>query len=255
MRAAIRCWQRVPPARRCACRSLGFRILLVGCPRLSSQRFLRRNGGHSMLLCFALCSRPATAARPVGQALVGVLRSVAAESPTVVAIDDLQWLDPPSRRAVSFALRRLVDEPVALLATVRMDAHEPAPVDLDQMFPNGRLKRIRVCPLSPGRLSNFCASRSGSTSRVRHLHAACAGRWESLLRARDRASARGCADRGAHDLPLPRSLRDVVHERLARLPVRTRRVLLAAAGLSQPGSVCSDARPHPICAPQWKAGS
>ena len=89
-----------------------------------------------------------TAARPVGQALVGVLRSVAAESPTVVAIDDLQWLDPPSGRAVSFALRRLVDEPVALLATVRMDAHEPPPVDLERIFTDGRLKRIRVCPLS-----------------------------------------------------------------------------------------------------------
>ena len=45
---------------------------------------------------------------------------VAAESATVVAIDDLHWLDHPSGRAVSFALRRLVDEPVALLATARM---------------------------------------------------------------------------------------------------------------------------------------
>ena len=38
----------------------------------------------------------------------------------------------------------------------------------------------------------------------------------------------------ADELPLPRSLRELVHERLARLPSKTRRVLLAAAALSQP---------------------
>jgi DNA-binding CsgD family transcriptional regulator len=192
----------------------------------------------------------ATAARPVGQALVGVLRSVAAESPTVVAIDDLQWLDPPSRRAVSFALRRLVDEPVALLATVRMDAHEPAPVDLDQMFPNGRLKRIRVCPLSPGRVEQLLRIRLGlnlSRAALARLHARAGGNPFFALEIG--RLLEGARIEGAHDLPLPRSLRDVVHERLARLPVRTRRVLLAAAGMSQPRlsllgpTAASDLRP------------
>ena len=192
----------------------------------------------------------ATHGRAVGQALLGVLRAVASASPVVVAVDDLQWLDPPSGRTVAFALRRLVDEPVALLATVRMDAHEPAPLDLDRIFPNG-LKRIRVCPLDERRVDELLRVRLGlNLSRAGTRTPECAGRWESLLCARDRASPRGCADRGEHTSWRCRvRFEMLVHERLARLPVRTRRVLLAAAGLSQPRlsllgrTAASDLRP------------
>ena len=192
-----------------------------------------------------------TAARAVGQALLGVLRAVAAESPTVVAIDDLQWLDPPSGRALSFALRRLADEPVALLATARMDAHEAPPIDLERMFPDGRLRRVRVGPLSerrrrraaacaarpqPVACRHSCAcmsgpaeirssrSRSDVCSRVggsrRHTNCRCRVRFASSCT----SGSRGCRS-------------------------KTRRVLLAAAGLSQPRlsllgrTAASDLRP------------
>jgi DNA-binding CsgD family transcriptional regulator len=177
----------------------------------------------------------ATDARAVGQALVGVLRSVAAESPTVVAIDDLQWLDPPSGRALSFALRRLVDEPVALLATARMGVHEPPPIDLEGIFPGGRMQSVRVGPLSERGVDELLRARLGlnlSRAAFVRLHERAGGNpFFALEIGRFLGSGRIEA---AHELPLPRSLRELVHERLARLPVRTRRVLLAAAGLSQP---------------------
>jgi DNA-binding CsgD family transcriptional regulator len=192
----------------------------------------------------------ATAARAVGQALVGVLRSVAAESPTVVAIDDLQWLDPPSCRAVSFALRRLVDEPVALLATARMDAHEPPPLDLERIFPDGWLQRVRVGPLSERSVDELLRARLGlnlSRAALVRLHERAGGNPFFALEIG--RLLEGARIEGAHELPLPRSLRELVHQRLARLPVRTRRVLLAAAGLSQPRlgllgrTAASDLRP------------
>ena len=191
----------------------------------------------------------ATHGRAVGQALLGVLRAVASASPVVVAVDDLQWLDPPSGRTVAFALRRLVDEPVALLATVRMDAHEPAPLDLDRIFPNG-LKRIRVCPLDEGRVDELLRVRLGlnlSRAALVRLNARAGGNPFFALEIG--RLLEGARIEGAHELALPRSIRDVVHERLARLPVRTRRVLLAAAGLSQPRlsllgrTAASDLRP------------
>ena len=40
--------------------------------------------------------------------------------PVVLAIDDLHWLDAPSAGALEFALRRLRDEPIAVLAANRI---------------------------------------------------------------------------------------------------------------------------------------
>ncbi|WP_421734485.1 LuxR C-terminal-related transcriptional regulator [Cellulomonas sp.] len=47
------------------------------------------------------------------------LRDLAADRPVVLAVDDLPWLDDITRRTLRFALRRLGDDPVALLATAR----------------------------------------------------------------------------------------------------------------------------------------
>ena len=60
-------------------------------------------------------------ARTTATALVGVLATLADKSPVVLAIDDAQWLDYASARALEFAVRRL---PVRLgvLATLRTAA-------------------------------------------------------------------------------------------------------------------------------------
>jgi len=56
---------------------------------------------------------------------VAVRTALAAVAPVLVAVDDVQWLDPPSRSAVSFALRRLVAEPVGLIGALRAASGEP----------------------------------------------------------------------------------------------------------------------------------
>ena len=52
-------------------------------------------------------------------AVHGALRSAAAGSSVVIAIDDVQWLDPPSLAVLRHAVRRLDDERVRLLVAVR----------------------------------------------------------------------------------------------------------------------------------------
>ena len=47
------------------------------------------------------------------------LRALAAAGPLLVAIDDLQWLDPPSVEALGFAARRLDGAPVRFLLSRR----------------------------------------------------------------------------------------------------------------------------------------
>jgi DNA-binding CsgD family transcriptional regulator len=56
----------------------------------------------------------------VALAVLGVLRLLAAPAPVVVAVDDLQWVDAPSLRALTYAFRRLEDSHVGLVATVRL---------------------------------------------------------------------------------------------------------------------------------------
>ena len=47
--------------------------------------------------------------RAVGLGLLGVLRALAEQTPTLLAIDDAQWLDRPSESALAFVARRLQD--------------------------------------------------------------------------------------------------------------------------------------------------
>jgi predicted ATPase len=42
----------------------------------------------------------------------------------LLALDDLQWIDPSSAQAIGFAVRRLT-APVGVLATLRSDADTP----------------------------------------------------------------------------------------------------------------------------------
>src|SRR5207248_5708676 len=44
--------------------------------------------------------------RAMFTAFANVIRSLARDAPVVVAVDDLQWLDPPSARALEFFGRR-----------------------------------------------------------------------------------------------------------------------------------------------------
>jgi predicted ATPase len=44
-----------------------------------------------------------------------VLRDLAAAQPVLLAVDDVQWLDPSSAAILEFAARRLREDRVALL--------------------------------------------------------------------------------------------------------------------------------------------
>src|SRR4051794_40266851 len=58
----------------------------------------------------------------VPAALLGLLGAVAEDGPVLCLVDDAQWLDAPSIEAIVFAGRRLRDEGVAMVLTVREGA-------------------------------------------------------------------------------------------------------------------------------------
>ena len=59
------------------------------------------------------------------------------------------------------ALRRLRDEPVRLLATVRLGPDLASPVELDRTFPASRLEQISLGPLSVGAVHTLLEERLG----------------------------------------------------------------------------------------------
>ncbi len=84
--------------------------------------------------------------RAVGAATLGALREATATAPVLVAVDDVQWLDPASAAALRFAFRRLgEDDEVLLLATRRTGERGAEAVDLGLV--EERLTRIVVGPL------------------------------------------------------------------------------------------------------------
>ena len=62
----------------------------------------------------------------IGLAVHDVLRALARARPLLVALDDVQWLDPASAGVLEVALRRLRGDPIGLLVTVRPAPRCPA---------------------------------------------------------------------------------------------------------------------------------
>jgi predicted ATPase len=57
-------------------------------------------------------------------ATLNVLAGAGDERPLVVLVDDLEWVDPESRRVLSFVARRLASERVALVLTASAGYNE-----------------------------------------------------------------------------------------------------------------------------------
>ena len=83
-------------------------------------------------------------------------RGLALDGPVLVAVDDVQWLDRSSAAALRFAVRRLTDENVTLVATAR------AGEDSGRLLPTVS-SAWRSGPLSTGALHRIVALQVGST--------------------------------------------------------------------------------------------
>lgn len=178
-----------------------------------------------------------TAQRMIGVATLGALRGIAATTPLLVAIDDLQWIDAASAAVVRFALRRLRGEPIVVVATRRLSQPGPTPLRLERMLGDERVTRMRVGPLTLGGLHELMRSRIGlavSRPTLIRLHEMTGGNPFYALEIGHELSERGVEPPADEPLPVPGSIRELVQERLERLEPVTRDVLLAAAALGRP---------------------
>ncbi len=179
---------------------------------------------QSEALGAALALRPGVDAGrfAIGAAVLSLVCRVAERRPLLLAVDDLHLLDRPSVDALAFAARRLVADPVVVLATVRSEVVD----DLDRTLP-----RLEVGPLGlddARALLGAVREDALPETVVGDLHRATGGNPLALLE---------LADEGAHlrgispetPVPVSAALARTFVGRAAGLGPDARRVLLVAA--------------------------
>ncbi len=175
--------------------------------------------------------------RALASAVRTMLDAAADRSPAglLVAIDDAPWLDPPTERALQFALRRSSAR-VRVVATRRTgDRVDPrAPLQLDAHTP---VERLNLTPLGVGPLHSLLAERFGvSLSRPVVARLVRESGGNPLLAIElTRAALRLPRMPGpGGDFPIPASMHELVDGSLATLHPDSVRAARLAALLSAP---------------------
>ena len=178
--------------------------------------------------------------RVVGAGFLTLLRALAGESEVVCAIDDLHWLDPSSAAVIEFALRRLGDEPVRGLFSVRSPELAQAPIlalERDRL-----VEHLGLGPLSVAALHRVLTQELGRAFPRPTLVRIAQATGGNPLYAIE--IARELDRRGEHDnsgrVPVPQGLDALVRARVRALPAETRDALLRTATLARPDTETID---------------
>ena len=89
------------------------------CPYLELIEHLPEPQRDALAVAFGLGAGPARNPFLVGLAVLGLLAEVAEEQPLLCVVDDAQWLDGASARALGFVGRRLLAEKITLVFATR----------------------------------------------------------------------------------------------------------------------------------------
>ena len=169
----------------------------------------------------------------IAAAVLSSLRALSSVGRVLVAIDDVQWLDPPSASALEFAIRRIGEGvPLELLVGWRTVGTEHPPLGLAGAL-DMRVRRLRVGPLSLGAIHRVITDRLGHSlprPSLTRIYEVSGGNPLFALELAQAIERRGALDPGA-EVPLPTNVAEALEERLATLPADTREALLAVASL------------------------
>ncbi len=170
-----------------------------------------------------LLSEPAEATDPlaVARGTLAALRVLAADRTVVMAIDDVQWLDPSSARSLAFAVRRLVDVPISVVISTR--ERDTDPLGLRAAL-GDRVMEVSLGPMSVGAIGRILRERVDARMPRREIvriHELAGGNpffAVELARAGDQGG-------------LPISLRNLVGKRLSDVDAVARPAIELAAVL------------------------
>jgi DNA-binding CsgD family transcriptional regulator len=170
--------------------------------------------------------------RTLGTAVVSLLAKLDEESPVLVAVDDVQWLDPSSAAVVSFALRRVRSGRLSWLFSRRTG--EVSRVEADELGSVASVSRLTLGPLTLGALHHMLRDRVPATltrPALIRIHNASGGNPFYALEIASAVASGTPADSATQ---VPDDVRELVRKRVAGLPPDAREALLAAAALARP---------------------
>ncbi len=201
-------------------------------PALSTPR---RHALEVALLLDEASERPVDP-RTLGVAVRTALETLAERTPVVLAVDDVQWIDPSSSGALAFALRRMNADSVRLLLARRLvDGGHPS--ELERALEPESVNRLSVGPLSVGALHRFLHDRLGwpfPRQTLLRIHETSDGNPFFAL---ELARALGPDVDPTQPLRVPETLEELVRARLAGLSAATREALELASAVGAPSAL------------------
>ncbi|MFL5796712.1 MAG: AAA family ATPase [Actinomycetota bacterium] len=175
--------------------------------------------------------------RTVGLGVLSVITLLAEQTPVLIALDDLQWLDDPTLRVLEFALRRIESAEVAVLAARRTERVSSAAAPLESAFTDAGRDRIWLGPMSTGALGRLVHDRLGHPLPrpvLARLHQDAGGNPFVALELARAALARGRLPGPGEHFPLTGGVASLLGERIAACGPETREALLAISALAHP---------------------
>ena len=172
----------------------------------------------------------------LGMAVRNSLQLLTDAEPVLVAVDDLQWFDDSSSRALAFALRRLQDANILLLFTTRVGPG-PLVATVEQALDADRVERLRLGPLSVGAMQALLKARLGQAfprPTLLRLHEASGGNPFFALELGRALDAEEGAGDPTRPLPIPETLERLVAGRLDGLEEATLDALLLVSAVGRP---------------------
>ena len=192
-------------------------------PVLELMQHLPQPQRDALAVAFGLSAGQSPNPFLVGLAVLGLLSETAEERPLLGVIDDAQWLDRGSARALAFVARRLLAERIALVFAARTRGDTTTGLPELDVAPLGHrdaralLESVLPAPLDDGVLERIVVETGGNPLALIELPR---GLTPSQL-------AGGFGLPAA--VPLSASIEESFTRRLARLPRDARRLLLVAA--------------------------
>jgi DNA-binding CsgD family transcriptional regulator/tetratricopeptide (TPR) repeat protein len=162
------------------------------------------------------------------EAVLGLIQRLAARGPVLFVVEDLHWADPGTRETLTYLVRNLRPDAVALLMTYRSDElHRRHPLLpwLAELERTGRVQRIDVSRLQPAVTRELLASILGEEPD-----------GDLARRVAERSDGNpffieelAMAERTSADRGMPPTLRDILLARIAALPEAAQAVVGVAA--------------------------
>src|SRR6202158_81407 len=180
--------------------------------------------------------------RAVGTALTALLGDLAESRAVLLAVDDAQWLDTASARALAFALHRQDGRDVRLLAAVRIESGVPRQANafarIEATLGRESVDHLALGPLSVAAIQQLIIEAFGKSFTrpvLMRVHQAAGGNPFYALEIAREVQRLGPLPPG-RPLPVPEDHRDLALLRLRRLPRAARDVLAQIAAMSRPST-------------------